>query len=74
MFAESRVDRQQRLFIMFKQAIEDERRAQETYREAMGITEDRLLVEVFKSLYDDEVRHEGELVRRYEQFKARLGP
>ncbi len=72
MLAENHVNQEQRLFIMFKQAIEDERRAQETYKEAMGITEDQLLVEVFKSLYDDEVRHERELLHRYETFKARL--
>jgi rubrerythrin len=73
MLSEDRVNQEQRLFLMFKQAIDDERRAQETYKEAMGITEDRILVEVFQSLYDDEVRHEQELVRRYEGFKARLG-
>ena len=72
MESETRVDAAQRLFLMFRQAIEDERRAQETYREAMGITEDALLVEVFRSLYQDEVRHEQELLRRYEQFKAML--
>jgi rubrerythrin len=70
--SEDPVNEEQRLFLMFKQAIEDERRAQETYKEAMGITEDRLLVEVFRSLYEDEVRHERELVQRYEQFKAML--
>ena len=72
MLSEDRVNQEQRLFLMFKQAIDDERRAQETYKEAMGITEDRLLVEVFRGLYEDEVRHERELVRRYEQFKAML--
>lgn len=62
---------EQRLFLVFKQAIEDERRAQETYKEAMTITDDPMLLAVFQTLYEDEVRHEREMVRRYEQFKQR---
>lgn len=64
-------DREQRLFLVFKQAIEDERRAQETYKEAMTITDDPILLNVFKTLYEDEARHEREMARRYEQFKRR---
>jgi hypothetical protein len=61
------------LVLVFRQTLEDERRAQETYTEATGITEDEALVEVFRTLLEDEVRHERELFTRYEKFKTKLG-
>jgi rubrerythrin len=72
MLTESMSEDHQRLFLVFRQALEDERRAQETYTEAMGITEDQALIEVFRTLLEDERRHERELLSRYEDFKARL--
>lgn len=73
MATESMSEAHQRLFLIFRQALEDERRAQETYAEALGITEDRDLRAVFTTLLADERRHERELLARYEEFKAKLG-
>jgi rubrerythrin len=64
-------EEENRLFLVFRQAIEDERRAQETYREAMTITEDPILVAVFKLLYAEEVGHERKLMKTYNEFKKR---
>lgn len=66
-------DQHQRLFLIFKQAIDDERRAQEMYTEAADITDDPVLHQVFVTLLKDEQRHEQEMVRRYEEFRTRLG-
>jgi rubrerythrin len=63
----------ERIFIIFKQAIEDERQAQVTYAEALGITEDPILRDLFRTLLADERRHEEVLLRRCAEFKAKLG-
>ena len=65
-------EKEQRLLIVFRQAIEDERRAQETYSEALTITDDPMLLAVFTALRDDEARHEQELTERYAAFKQRF--
>jgi rubrerythrin len=71
----SPAEKERRLFLVFKQAIEDERRAQEVYREAMTITDDPVLLKAFRSLLKDEVRHEQEMTEKYNEFKRRyLGP
>lgn len=65
-------EREQRLLLVFRQAIEDERRAQDTYAEALTITDDPMLLAVFAALRDDEARHERELASRYSEFKQRF--
>ncbi len=59
----------EKLLVTFKKAIEAEKESQATYLEAKELTDDELLKKVFEDLYQDEVRHEQELVKRYNTLR-----
>lgn len=66
-------DRVSKLFALFKQAVEDERRAQTMYKEALDLCDDERTRAVLGELYDDEIRHELELVERYRALRKEFG-
>jgi rubrerythrin len=66
-------DNVSKLFLLFKQAVEDERRAQIMYKEAMDLCEDDSTREVLEELYEDEVRHERKLLKRYNALRREHG-
>ncbi len=66
-------ERVERLFLLFKAAVEDERKAQAMYKEAIGLCDDEITREALEGLYADEVRHERELVERYNTMRRELG-
>ncbi len=59
----------EKLFLMFKKAIEAERKAQEMYKDAKELCDDELLKKVFEGFYQDEVRHERALIARYNSLR-----
>jgi rubrerythrin len=61
-----------KLFAIFKQAVEDERSAQKTYEEALSLCEDPETEKVLKMLLQDEVRHEAHLVEIYNKIRKEL--
>jgi len=61
-----------KLFTIFKQAVESEREAQAMYQEAMGCCEDEATREAMRILHDDEVRHEQEIMQRYNDLRRRF--
>lgn len=63
-------DDEKQLFMIFKNAVESERNAQETYQKAMNLCADPALKAVLKSFCDDEMRHEKEIMKRYQIFRA----
>jgi rubrerythrin len=67
-------DRKEELFDIFKQAVEDERRAQEMYGEAIGLCEDPEMIRILEKLRRDEVSHEKSLVEQYNRLQAGAGP
>ncbi len=63
----------EQLFLLFKAAVEDERKAQAMYQEAIGLCDDAITKKALEGLYSDEVRHERELVERYNSLRRELG-
>ena len=62
-------EKAQELFVAFRGAIEAERAAQSTYLRLKELSDNEILEQVLEGFYQDEVRHEGELVKRYSQLR-----
>jgi rubrerythrin len=62
----------EKLLVIFNQAIEAEKAAQETYRRARDLCEDGMLKEILEGFRKDEERHERELIARYNKIRAEL--
>jgi len=60
-----------KLFEIFKLAVEDERRAQRRYREAQLLCDDEETARLLEQLYEDEVRHEKDLLDRYNELRSK---
>ena len=58
-------EKQEQLFLLFKGAIESERKAQDLYKNAKELVDDKDLQEILESFYQDEVRHERKLMEQY---------
>jgi len=58
-------EQQERLFLLFKKAIDAERKAQDMYKRAMELTDDEEFKEILEGFYEDEVRHERKLMNQY---------
>lgn len=68
-------ERHTRLFEIFKKAVEDERRAQNMYREAMRLCDDAQIRAVLEGFEKQEKDHEVFLQKLYRKYKyALLGP
>jgi rubrerythrin len=62
-------DDEKKLFMIFQKAIEAEQNAQAMYKEAMGLCRDEKMKAILKGFYEDEARHEKEILARYNQFR-----
>jgi rubrerythrin len=60
-----RTENEGRLFELFKTAVQDERKAQRVYAQALSLCADPSLRMVLQGLIDDEARHEQILIERY---------
>ena len=58
-------EKQEQLFLLFKDAIESDRKAQAMYKTAKEHVHDDDLKEILENLYQDEVRHERKLMDKY---------
>lgn len=65
-------ERAEKLFLAFKMAIEDERRAQGVYQKAKDLCGDHFVAQVFEELYQEEVVHERQLMERYKELRHEL--
>jgi len=59
------------LFLIFKKAVDAERVAQKMYLEALDQTDDPVLKKILNDFYQDEVRHENELMEQYKRLRDR---
>ncbi len=66
--SEGMSEQQERLFLLFKSAIDSERKAQDMYKMAMELTNDKEFKGVLESFYQDEVRHERKLMDQYNKM------
>jgi rubrerythrin len=62
----------QKLFSLFKLAIEMERQQQDIFRETMDICDDGELRALIEQLYEGEVQHEQLLMENYEKYRTRF--
>ena len=62
-------ENEKKLFELFKNAVEAERQGQSMYKEAMALCDDPVLKDILNNFYQDEVRHEKEILARYKQFR-----
>ncbi len=65
------VENEERLFEIFKMAVQDERKAQRLYTLALGLCTDPSLRPVLEGLIHDELRHEQILIERFNAMVAR---
>ena len=59
------------LFEIFKQAVEDERKAQRIYSQALSLCTDPELRPILQGMIEDEARHEKTLMARYNALAKR---
>ena len=62
-------DNEQKLFMIFKNAVTAERDAQTKYEAAIQLCDDPQLKSVLKGFCEDEARHETEIMKRYQHFR-----
>jgi rubrerythrin len=71
--AEEMPEKARQLFLIFRKAVQREREAQNTYKHAAELCEDKELKGLLVGFYRDEVRHESALVERYNSLCERYG-
>ena len=64
---------EKKLFTIFQKAIEAEQCAQEMYREAISLCGDPQMREILEGFYNDEARHEKEILAKYRKLKEEFG-
>jgi len=69
--AEEMPEKVKKLFAAFKTAVDSERKAQSMYKDMIAICEDEEIRKVLVGFYEDEVRHEQELIRRYNMLREK---
>jgi len=62
-------DQDEKLFLIFKKAVEAEQKPQKTYKEAIDCCTDQVMSKVFQRLHDDEATHETTLKEHYRQLR-----
>ena len=63
-------EKQEKIFMLFKSAIDAERKAQDMYKKAMELTDDEEFKEILEGFYQDEVRHERKLMNQYNKITS----
>ena len=58
-------EKQKKLFLLFKSAVDSERKAQDMYLRARELTDNEDLITVLKGFCQDEMRHEQKLMDQY---------
>lgn len=66
-------DDEKKLFTIFQKAIEAEQGAQAMYKEAMSLCGDPKMREILQGFYNDEARHEKEVLAKYKELKKEFG-
>lgn len=61
-----------KLFMLFKEALESERRAQKMYQNLILACTEPQIREILEGFLKDEIRHEQEVIKRYNELKNSL--
>jgi rubrerythrin len=66
------VDRIQKLFDIFQEALEAERAASQRYEEAAALCEDGELREILLAFAEEERKHEREILLRFQEIARKM--
>ncbi len=61
-----------KLFLLFKRAVDSERKAQSMYKEILSCLDDKDLIKIFEGFLKDEERHEKKVIEEYNRLKKTL--
>jgi len=64
-------EQEEKLFFIFKKAIEGEQEAQRIYKDAIECCSDQMMSKVLHRLHDEEVQHETTLKEYYGQLREK---
>ena len=67
--AKELTEKQEKLLVLFKDAIEKEREAQEAYAEMLLIADEPTLKSLIESFIEQEKRHEEILTKKYAELR-----
>ncbi len=67
------MNRAEKLFEIFQEAVESERQARARYEEAASLCEDEGLRQVLLAFAEDELRHEREILARFKEVSEKAG-
>ena len=65
------MNRAEKLFEIFQEAVESERQARARYEEAASLCEDGELRQVLLAFAEDELRHEREILARFKEVSEK---
>lgn len=66
-------EKAEKLFLLFKKAVEEERKAQKMYADALLLCEDQETAKVLERFYQQEVQHEKVIVQHYNRLRKSYG-
>jgi rubrerythrin len=61
----------EKLFLLFKKAVEEERKAQKMYAEALLLCEDKETARIVAGFHRQEVQHEKGIIQQYNKLRKR---
>jgi rubrerythrin len=61
------------LFLLFRKAVEEERKAQKMYEDAMLLCEDKELAKILEAFHKDEMHHEEVIMEQYNKLREGYG-
>ncbi len=61
-----------KLFLLFKRAVDSERKAQSMYKEILSCLGDKDLIKIFEGFLKDEEMHEKKVIEEYNRLKKTL--
>ena len=63
-------ERQEKLLVLFKAAIDSEKEAQESYRTMLSLADDPIIKRVIEGLLREEMQHEKKLLQIYNGLRT----
>jgi rubrerythrin len=64
-------EKAEKLFLLFKKAVEEERKAQKMYAEALLLCEDPETARIVARFHHQEVQHEQGIMQQYKKLRRR---
>lgn len=69
---EKNEEKEFRLFMLFKEAVEAERRAIKLYQNLINACSDHEVKKILEGFLQDEIKHERHVIEKYNEYKNKL--